>query len=52
VLQRIVLILGVALFAGAATAEPSSRPAPQPKPFTSLVPIAGAAGGLVSPRTR
>lgn len=49
-LQRIVLILGLALFAGAASAEPQGRPHPQPKPAEGLFPIGGLAGGLVAPR--
>lgn len=51
-LQRIALILGLAVFAGAASAEPASRPAPETKPSQSLFPIAGVAGGLVAPRAR
>ena len=49
-LTRLVLILGIVAFAGAAAAEPSSRPIP-PQPFKSLVPIEGAAGGLIGKRT-
>jgi hypothetical protein len=56
VLQRIVFVLKLAAaavaVAGAAAAEPSSRPAPGAPSFKSLVPIAGAAGGLVTPRAR
>lgn len=51
-LQRIALILGLALLAGTAAAEPSGRPAPERKSFQSPFPIAGAAGGLVAPRAR
>jgi hypothetical protein len=56
VLQRIALVLGLVAattvaVAAAAAAEPSSRPLPEP-PFKSLVPIAGAAGGLVPPRAQ
>lgn len=50
--QRIALILGLAVFAGAASAEPPSRPLSPPKPPESLFPIGGLAGGLVAPRAR
>lgn len=49
-LCRIALTLGLVLFAGTAAAEPSSRPVPEPQQFKSLVPIAGAAGGLIGKR--
>lgn len=51
VLHRIAFVLGLVALAGAAAAEPSRRPLPEPT-FKSLVPIAGAAGGLVPPRAQ
>ena len=49
-LHRIALTLSLIAFAGAAAAEPSSRPA-GPQPFKSLFPIETVAGGLVGKRT-
>ena len=51
-IRRLILILGVVFAASAAAAEPSNLPAPDTLPFKSLFPIAGAAGGLVAPRSR
>jgi hypothetical protein len=52
VFQRIALILGLAMIAGVASAEPQGRPLSQPKPADGLFPIGGLAGGLVAPRAR
>jgi len=49
-LRRIALTLSFVAVAGAAAAEPSSRPAPGPQPFKSLFPIETVAGGLVGKR--
>ncbi len=51
-LKLIAIILGIAAFAGVATAEPSARPGSERQVFKSPFPIGGVAGGLIpiSPR--
>ena len=51
-LKSIVLILGIAAYAGAASAEPSGAPATDGHHFKSLFPIGIVAGGLVPKRAR
>jgi hypothetical protein len=51
-LRHIVFTLSLVAVAGAAAAEPSSQPLPEPRSFKSLVPIEAAGGGLVGRRTR
>lgn len=51
-LKCIVLIIGIAGWAGAAMAAPSSQPAPDRHQFKSRFPIAGIAGGLLPRRGR